>query len=148
MTSDCLYVMQSSIGHIKVGRSAHPERRRKSIEHHSGLQIVLLAQLDGRGEDEGELLHELRRYRLRGEWFENGAGCRRTIALFFGRSDIPFEIVPADKRALRRKLAHRRVRHTLKDGTTKMYSYPAYRLTKADKLQNLDETLQIETGEI
>jgi hypothetical protein len=137
--TDHLYVMQSSLGHIKIGRSRNTESRRRTIEHYCGLPVTLLLELQGCGDREGDLHDELRRFRLKGEWFENAPACRLAIRAFTERDDIAFITGPA-ARHTKRTLAKRKVRHVLADGTLKVYSYPAYRITKADKRTNEIET--------
>jgi hypothetical protein len=125
-----LYVMQSSAGLIKVGRSVNPQARRSTIEHYCGLPITLLYVKPGAADLEPELHYELRQYRLKGEWFSNTAASRATICTFLG-AQLNFIAKAVGRNGVEPK--RRKVRHRLKDGTVKVYAYPAYRLTKKYK---------------
>jgi hypothetical protein len=81
-----LYVMRSRTGLIKIGRSLSPKRRRRELECVSGLSIMLIAAIRGRGADERLLHAALREWRTNGEWFEDRAEVRRFLERHFDQT--------------------------------------------------------------
>lgn len=67
--SDYLYVMQAVSGRVKIGRTADPEKRRRSLETASGHRVFLIAALPNMGRRELSIHIRLKAYRLIGEWF-------------------------------------------------------------------------------
>ena len=65
-----LYILQSKgSGAIKVGRSSDPEQRLQQLQTGSSneLRLILFARTFGRHEK--RVHHDLRKFRLKGEWF-------------------------------------------------------------------------------
>jgi hypothetical protein len=89
---DNLYLMQTTSGGLKVGRSADPARRRRVLETASGRKIVVLSVLNGRGAMEAEIHQRLAACRRLGEWFALTADSRRVAREVFGVARLPYPI--------------------------------------------------------
>jgi hypothetical protein len=84
-----LYVMQARSGPIKIGRSADPEKRRRSLQVQIGEPVALIAVLDQRGVEE-ECIHVLLRRsmcHLVYEWFDSHRIARDIIGRLLGVAD-------------------------------------------------------------
>lgn len=68
---DFLYFIQAKgSGRIKIGRSKNPQRRLKTLQTGNASQLKMVANLDGLGWREKDLHNTLKKWRLKGEWFE------------------------------------------------------------------------------
>jgi Meiotically up-regulated gene 113 len=68
-------------GPIKIGWSANPIQRIRSLNASAPSEIRLLAMFPGAKRDEWELHGELEQHRLRGEWFEDCDDVRVAMTL-------------------------------------------------------------------
>jgi Meiotically up-regulated gene 113 len=64
-----IYFIATSAGHIKIGYSANPDRRLKSLQTASSVPLRLIGTLPGTLKDEEALHARFAKYRVRGEWF-------------------------------------------------------------------------------
>ena len=87
-----LYLMQTTSGALKIGRSSNPERRRRGLETGGGRKIVVLAVLNEMGHREGELHAALAGCRHLGEWFALTAESRRVAREVFGVDRLPYPV--------------------------------------------------------
>ena len=73
---------------VKVGFTAHPERRIYNIRQCMPTEVRVLYVVRARLAVERKLLPKLARWRAKGEWFTASPGCMEMIraALFGGRS--------------------------------------------------------------
>jgi hypothetical protein len=79
-----LYIFQASDSRVKVGRSANPRERRKTLQQASGLTIATIEIFKDRGHEEQALLLHLRAYRLNGEWHKSSPEFRQALTAYFG----------------------------------------------------------------
>lgn len=80
-----LYVMQSTSGLIKIGRSAEPKERLRALQTASGHKIALLLVLSDRGDEEAVIHAKLAAHRGIGEWFADTHESRRDICIALAR---------------------------------------------------------------
>jgi hypothetical protein len=119
--TDDLYIIESSCGWFKIGRSADVSARLKSLEWQSPPSVTLevIAIAHGLGCEEHALHDAFAEFRERGEWFSPRAGVaiRKAISIgidaFVGHlADKPTErkrsALPIDTKRLARVLAVRR----------------------------------------
>jgi hypothetical protein len=66
-----LYVIQAADGPIKVGRSNDPAARITKLRAGSSQALTLVAVLNDRGHEEGEIHYAMQEYGLVGEWYQN-----------------------------------------------------------------------------
>jgi hypothetical protein len=65
-----LYILQAKgTGNVKVGRSDQPEQRLLQLQTGSAHALRLIVVAPNRGLHERRVHLELKRYRLKGEWF-------------------------------------------------------------------------------
>jgi hypothetical protein len=71
-----LYVIQSESGHVKVGISSDPEKRRKCLEESGPFRLSLVHVLDDAlASDIERVAHKiLKGKRMRGEWYDIAPG--------------------------------------------------------------------------
>lgn len=89
-----LYLMQNEHGLLKVGRSADPERRRRTLETEEMCLIEIVAVQEDRGDMEEEIHLELDEFRIIGEWFSGCDDARELALIWFLQPDDtawPFE---------------------------------------------------------
>jgi predicted GIY-YIG superfamily endonuclease len=68
---DSLYFIQAKgSGRIKIGRSKNPERRLKTLQTGNASQLKMVCSLNGLGWRERDIHEALKKWRLKGEWFE------------------------------------------------------------------------------
>lgn len=71
MKNDYLYFIQSSEkGMIKIGRSAHPEKRLKQLQTGNPHLLKLICSFENLGHREKYLHEHLKKFRKKGEWFD------------------------------------------------------------------------------
>jgi hypothetical protein len=81
---DHLYVIASSCGHVKIGRSVDVAARLKSLLRQAppSVDMHLVVAIDGFGAHEHTLHEAFAEHRVRGEWFTAAVGdeIRRLVA--------------------------------------------------------------------
>lgn len=89
---DHLYLMQTTSGDLKIGRSGDPERRRRGLECAAGRKVVILRVLADRGDTEADAHQRLAPWRGLGEWFASTDQSRRAVQEIFGEVRFPYPI--------------------------------------------------------
>lgn len=89
-----LYVLFSESGLVKIGRSGDPRKRRRGLEQNTGLRLYIVRIMKNEGRREKQVLHALRKYRLRGEWFTDSEEFRSAARRVLG---VPLEFRWAPK---------------------------------------------------
>jgi len=87
MAKNYVYFMQNPAnGHIKIGQSAHPDKRKKQVQRDVGARLKILATLEDVPLE--RVLHErFDKYRLYGEWFRPAPELVKFIEANEGRAD-------------------------------------------------------------
>jgi hypothetical protein len=91
-----LYVMQNSVGCLKIGRSAAPITRKKSIASIDLCSLELVVVLEGQGHFEENVHHKLDEHRLTGEWFDGSDKSKKAVAEALNIRNIAWPFVQND----------------------------------------------------
>lgn len=106
-----VYVIQASNGAIKIGHSADPAQRIKTINLHSPLPCRLIAVLEGKMKDELTFHRRFAEHRSHSEWFKDEGEVSQFIAEITGAglsrivdwSEVTNGFLTRDEKAARSK---------------------------------------------
>ena len=84
MRRDHLYIMQSADGFLKIGRSKHPQVRRRSLQSERRCAIALVLRVANRGCDEQATLRAMAAFSAGGEWLRDTTEARAALQALFG----------------------------------------------------------------
>lgn len=87
-----LYLMQTTSGQLKIGRSSTPASRRRALETQSGRKVALVGVLPNQGHREADAHRLLASQRVLGEWFAFSPVTRDFAATWFGVTALPYPI--------------------------------------------------------
>jgi hypothetical protein len=73
------FIKDTNAGHIKIGVSHNPDRRRQTLEANRGTALMLLGTIDGGYKKEKELHRRFNHLRIFGEWFQDCPELRQAI---------------------------------------------------------------------
>jgi hypothetical protein len=102
-SNDHLYVIESSCGHIKIGRAEDVERRARELQNACppSVRLTVLAIAEYHGDWEYGLHEAFAEHRVRGEWFAPAAGVR--LKELIGRASFAAIVRELAKRTGNRK---------------------------------------------
>ena len=139
MTSH-LYVMQAVTGLIKIGRSIHPEKRRRALEQSSGHAVRLLLVLENRGDEERLVHAALAEHRTIGEWFNDTIACRAAICEVVGRNKIRWLYGAGSNLAKARAVRIANIKQRRADITTQAFTDMIARIDREGQLKRRQTT--------
>src|SRR5579859_2718013 len=81
-----LYVIESEVGLVKIGRSNDPRKRCAALQTASGMTLRIAKILKDRGHEERAIHLILKAHRKNGEWFHDTGEFRGDLYLAIGES--------------------------------------------------------------